>query len=76
MVTVGELVDGADVPAGRKGDVKDELVRLGYAAEETVGEAFLQLTEAQLLQGGVLSVREANALLAKIRVPAGDTRQE
>jgi hypothetical protein len=75
MVTVGELVDGADVPAARKPVVKDELVKLGYPAEETVGEAFNKLTEAQLLRGGVLTVREVNALLAlllALQAPAGE----
>ena len=73
MVTIGELVDGADVSAARKHVVKDELGRLGYPAEEAVGEAFSKLTEDQLLKGGVLSVREANALLAKIQLPSGES---
>ncbi len=79
IVTVGQLVDGADVQNGRKQFVKDVLSALGYSADEQVGEALGQLTEEQLKSFRLvqaddkpevkLSVREINAVLAKIKAP-------
>jgi hypothetical protein len=70
MVTVGELVDGADLSNTSKPTVKRALRELGYPEDEEAGDAFWKLTEKQLQDAG-LNVREANAVLAKISPATG-----
>ncbi|CAL8462525.1 g2058 [Coccomyxa elongata] len=60
MVTVGELIDGADIPPARKPEVKNILEQLGCPPDEAAGDAFRSLTVAQLREEG-LNLREALA---------------
>ena len=55
MITVGQLVDSADLPHERKEPVKQVLLQLGFPASRTVGKAFRSLNEKHLTDHDHLS---------------------
>ena len=65
MITVGELVDKADIPEERKDDVKNFLRDLGYEASRAVGKAFLKIAKNDMTCAG-MSIADANAILAEV----------
>ena len=65
MTTVSELVDKGDIPEERKGNVKNILHRLGFAASRAVCKAFLNITEEHMTDVGV-SIADAIAILAEL----------
>ena len=75
MGLVGELVDSlTDLPkplAESRARVKKALAKLGFAADEEVGDAFRLLTSQQLEDKGGLLTREANAVLAALITAPG-----
>lgn len=64
MVTVGQLVNSADLPQERKDPVKQVLLHLGVPASRTVGKAFRSLNEKHLTDHG-LSIADAVAIFAE-----------
>lgn len=70
MVTVGQLVNSADLPQERKDPVKQVLLHLGFPASRTVGKAFRSLNEKHLTGHG-LSIADAVAIFAELAPNTG-----
>lgn len=70
MVLVGQLVDNADLPQGRKEPVKTALLQLGFLASSSTDKPFCSLSETQLTEQG-LSIADSNAIFAELASLSG-----